>query len=199
VSARLTLIAHAPTAATAAAAFPGDEELDARGVTWCTAARGGLPRARLLLCSPAAACRQTAAALGPDPGLRVEPRIRDWDLGRWRGHTLDEVAAEEPAAVQTWLTEPDAAPHGGEPLTALLTRVDGWLDAVPADGHTAAITHPAVIRAAVLRTVLADAAGFWRIDIAPLTATVLGGRPGRWTLRSTGRPLAGPDRGKDSA
>jgi hypothetical protein len=51
----------------------------------------------------------------------------------------------------------------------------------------------------VLRTVLADPAGFWRIDIAPLTATVLGGRPGRWTLRSTGRPLAGPDRGKDSA
>ena len=37
MSARLTLIAHAPTAATAAAAFPGDEELDARGVTWCTA------------------------------------------------------------------------------------------------------------------------------------------------------------------
>jgi broad specificity phosphatase PhoE len=37
----------------------------------------------------------------------------------------------------------------------------------------------------------APADRFWRIDVAPLTATVLRGAPGRWTLRSTGAPPRG--------
>jgi broad specificity phosphatase PhoE len=189
VSARTTLITSAPTSATSAAAFPPvDEPLDRRGATWAADARGRITGDRAV-CSPALAGRQTAAALGL--AVTIEPRIGDWDLGRWRGHTLDEIAATEPEAVQAWLTDPDAVPHGGESLSGLLARVEQWLDALPADGHTVVITHPAVVRAAVVGTVAAAAPGFWRIDIAPLTATVLRGRPGRWTLRSTGRPLVG--------
>ena len=33
------------------------------------------------------------------------------------------------------------------------------------------------------------------LTVAPLTATVLRGRPGRWTLRSTGQPLVGAPAG----
>jgi broad specificity phosphatase PhoE len=188
VSARLTMVSHAPTAATATAAFAHlDEPLDARGQAWAEAARGRIDRVTGAVCSPALACRQTAAALAVS--ALVEPRIRDWELGSWRGRTFDQVAADDPTAIEAWLTEPGAAPHGGEPLAGLLSRVGDWLAAVPPDGHTAAITHPAVVRAAVISTLSGAAAGFWRIDIAPLTATEFRGGPGRWTLRSTGLPL----------
>ncbi len=197
VSARLTLVSHAPTAATAATAFAReDDPLDGRGHGWADAARGRVGRVTNVVCSPALACRQTATALGLT--AQAEPWIRDWDLGRWRGRTFDQVAADEPTAIEAWLTEPDAAPHGGEPLAALLSRVGDWLSSVPADGHTAAITHPAVVRAGVISTLFGPAAGFWRIDIAPLTATVFRGGPGRWTLRGTGLPLLPRDPNADS-
>jgi broad specificity phosphatase PhoE len=196
VSARLTLVSHAATAATATTAFPADEPLDDRGRAWAgDVGAGRLGRVTRAVRSPAPACRETAEALGL--AAQTDPRLPDWDLGRWRGRAFDEVAAAEPAAVEAWLTDPGAAPHGGEPLTALLTRVERWLHAAPADGHTVAITHPAVVRAAVVTTLAAAAPGFWRLDIAPLTATELRGRPGRWTLRSTGRPLRSADRAAD--
>jgi broad specificity phosphatase PhoE len=91
--------------------------------------------------------------------------------------------------VAAWLADPDAVPHGGEPLTALLARVAGRLAAADGEGHTVAVTHAAVVRAAVVVTLGAPAAGFWRIDVAPLTATVLRGGPGRWTVRGTALPL----------
>lgn len=190
MSTLLTLVTHAPTAATNRAAFADGEPLDDRGLTWANEARGHFVRATRGVRSPAPACRQTAEALDlvtePDPGLR------DWNLGRWRGRTLEQVAAAEPEAVSAWLTDPDATPHGGESLTALLARVGGWLAAVPADGHTVAVTHAAVVRAAVVSTLTAGAAGFWRLDAGPLTATVLRGRPGRWTVRATGTEIRDP-------
>lgn len=192
MSARLTLVSHAPTAATTTASFADDEALDERGTAWAAQARGRLRRVTRTFCAPAPACRQTAAALGL-AAVRDEPLLREWDLGRWRGHTLDHIAAAEPDTVAVWLSTPTAAPHGGEPLIALLDRVAAWLAQVPGDGHTAALTHPAVIRAAILVTLAGAPPGFWRIDIAPLTATVLRGGPGRWTLRTVGHTLTPDD------
>ena len=187
MSARLTLVSHSSTPATVAAAFPADEPLDGRGAAWAAEARGSVARYDRVWCSPSVSCGQTAAALGL--AATTEPLLRDWDLGRWRGRTLDEVAAAEPESLQAWMTVPDQAPHGGEPLSALLERVAGWLGTVPAAGHTVAVTHPAVVRAAVVTVLTAAPQGFWRIDVAPLTGTVLRGGPGRWTVRSTGTPL----------
>lgn len=196
MSGRITLVSHSSTSATKAGAFPDDEPLDARGAAWVADARGSITRATRVLTSPAPAARQTAEALclagTADVEVEAEPLLRDWDLGRWRGRTLDDVAATEPDAVGEWLTIAETAPHGGEPLTGLLARAAGWLAALPGDGHTVAITHPAVVRGVVLAVLHAPAAGFWRIDIAPLTAAVLRGGPGRWTLRATGVRLAAP-------
>lgn len=206
MSARLTLVSASSTAATNTAGFAADEPLDARGGSWAAQARGRITRAARVQCSPAQACRQTAAALDFEErdGLVIggEPLLCDWDMGRWRGRTLDDVAAGEPDAIGSWLTDPDASPHGGETLTDLLARVAHWLREVPEDGHTVAITHAAVIRAAIIVTVSGAPEGFWRIDIAPLTATVLRGRSPRWTLRTTGRPLIprrDPDAPSDAA
>ncbi len=187
MSARLTLVAHAATEATVRAAFPLDESLARRGVAAAQEAAGRLRRVARALRSPATAARETAEALGLTPAVDVG--LADWDLGEWRGHTLDEIAATDPDAVSTWLTVPDAAPHGGETLTALLARVAEWLRAADGDGHTVAVTHAAVVRAAVVTTLGAAPSGFWRLDIAPLTVTVLSGGPSRWTVRGTAVPL----------
>jgi len=77
------------------------------------------------VCSPARAAVETAAALGL--AATVDPGLADWHLGEWRGRALDEIAAAHPAELAAWLAAPDAAPHGGESLTALLARVAGWL------------------------------------------------------------------------
>lgn len=191
VSARLTLVSHSSTSATAAAAFPAGEPLDQRGRSWALAARGLLPRAQRIGSGPAPACRQTCEALGLV--VEVDPMLADWDLGRWRGRTLDEMAAGEPDAVQAWLADPTAAPHGGEPLVGLLARVEAWLTAVPV-GHTIAVIGPALVRAAVVVTLGAPPGSFWQIDVPPLTTTDLRGGPPRWTIRATGVALAGPRR-----
>ena len=71
-------------------------------------------------------------------------------------------------------------------MVGLLTRVRGRLDTLaPTGQHVTAVTHPAVIRAAVLLTLDAPPKSFWRIDIAPLSRTVLHNRGHAWTLRFT--------------
>ncbi len=187
--ARATLLAHAPTAATAGAVFPGDQPLDARGRTWVEAARGAVPRADRVVSAPDRACVETCAGLGLGAGS--DARLGDWDVGEWAGRALDDVAAAHPAAVTAWLTDPDVAPHGGESLAALVARVAAWLAAVPA-GHTLAVCGPAVVRAAVVAVLGAPPSAFWRLDVAPLTRTDLRGGPDRWTVRGTAVPMCRP-------
>ncbi|GAA3102071.1 histidine phosphatase family protein [Streptosporangium carneum] len=176
--ARLLLVCHASTPATARAAFPGDEPLDGNGLRRAGAMApltlpGRAVRAAELRCA------QTAEALGLP--AEPEPLLADCDYGRWSGRTLAEVEAAEPEALATWLTDPAAAPHGGESIVALLGRVAGWLAGLE-PGRTVAVTHAAVIRAAVVHTLGAPAQSFWRVDVAPLARVTLTGRGGRWRL-----------------
>ncbi|MGQ0576309.1 MAG: histidine phosphatase family protein [Pseudonocardia sp.] len=185
---RVTFLTPAPTAATARAAFPADEPLDDRGRAWARAGRGGPGRADHAQRGPERACVETAAALGLDP--IADHGLADWDLGRWAGRTLDDVATEHLDDVRAWLSDPLAAPHGGESLTALLARTQGWLATRP-PGHTLAVCGTAVVRAAVVSVLDAPAAAFWRLDVGPMTRTDLRGGPDRWTVRVTGAELRG--------
>lgn len=186
VSTRVTLVVHAETAATRAAAFPVDEPPTQRGTAAAAAAREHVPRAGELRHAPDRACAGTCAALGLD--AVPDPALRAWDTGRWTGRDLDAVAAAEPTALRAWLAGPAAAPHGGESLQELLERTAAWLAARPG-GHTLAVCGPAVARAAVVHVIGAPPSGFWRVDAGPLTVTDLRGGPDRWTVRATGRPL----------
>ncbi|MDP9844493.1 histidine phosphatase family protein [Streptosporangium lutulentum] len=178
---RLLFVCHASTSATARAAFPGDEPLDERGLRRATGLAREFGRGSAA-CPAEVRCVQTAAALGlrADP----DPLLADCDYGRWSGRTLGEVEAAEPEALASWLGDPAAAPHGGESIAGLLGRVAGWL-AGRAPGRLVAITHPPVIRAAVVHALGAPAAAFWRIDVAPLARVALTGRGGRWQLSYT--------------
>jgi broad specificity phosphatase PhoE len=185
---RLVLVAHASTAATQEARFSRDEPLDARGREMAAAAE--TPRRfDLALRGPEKRCEETATTLGLQAA--AHPSLADLDLSGWRGRTLTSLEAEHPAELGAWLTDPSATPHGGESLSALVDRVSGWLNSLaPGPTRIVAVTHPAVVRAAVLHALGAPLACFWRLDVAPLTQTRLSHHSGRWQLRETGHPLA---------
>ena len=92
-----------------------------------------------------------------------------------------------PADLAVWLTEPTQAPHGGESVVDLIIRVRGWLDSLAGRrGRLVAVTHPSVIRAAILVVLDSPPKSFWRIDVGPASRTVMHFRGHAWTLRSTG-------------
>ncbi|WP_059016592.1 histidine phosphatase family protein [Mycobacterium sp. M26] len=174
---RLTLVSHAMTDAMAAGRFPDDEPLNVLGGKQIDALDDIGPF-DVAVTAPEARTLQTAERLGLD--ARVEHRIADLDVGHWRGRPLEQVPADELAL---WLSRPESNPHGGEAVEALIARVRAWLHDVSATPvRHVAVTHPAVVRAAILVALDAPPKSFWRIDIAPAGRTVLHYR-GRWTLR----------------
>ncbi|OBH87307.1 histidine phosphatase [Mycobacterium scrofulaceum] len=170
---RLVLVSHAMTDAMACARFPLDEPLSDVG-------RGQVKHVGLKpkkhLAAPERRAGETAELLGLDAS--VEPRLADIDYGTWRGQAREAI---DPQDLEVWLTDPGRAPHGGESIVDLIERVAAWVKSV--SQPTVAVTHPAVIRAAVLLALAAPPKSFWRIDIAPVSHTVMHLRDGRWTLR----------------
>jgi len=181
---RLLLVRHASTEAVRSAAFGSDEPLDSRGRE--AAGRLRLPRVDEVLVSPALRARETASCAGLVPTGEAPAEC---DFGRWAGLSLREVAEREPDAVREWMTDPDAAPHGGESLTGLLARVADWL-AVQAtlSGTAVAITHGGVVKACVVAALSAPASAFWRVDVTPLAITELHAHEGRWTVTRVNAP-----------
>ena len=175
---RLTLVCSAPAAGVRPGTFPVDEPAALVGFA------PDLGTIARLLTAPELRARQTAGVIG---AATIEPGLRECDYGIWRGRDLGEIGAADPAGAAAWIADPAAVPHGGEAIAALLERVGGWLDRFDAMGHTVAVTHPAVIRAAIAHVLAAPATAFWRIDIEPLSVTDLRRHAGRWTLRAAGR------------
>jgi broad specificity phosphatase PhoE len=183
MSVRLTLISHASTSAVREVFFPADEPIDSQGHAKAEALAGKLRRIDAAWTSPALRARQTATALQLE--ATVDPALKDIDLGRWIGRSFADVQETEPKEIAAWTSRSDAAPHGGESVVALLERIAGWLDALKRhDVRIVAVTHPAVIRAAVVLAIDAKPISFWRIDIAPLCRVILQGNINNWTLRS---------------
>lgn len=177
---RLTLVSHAMTDAMSAGRFPTDEPLNAVGRRQLATAIDFGPMGFTALSGPEQRCLQTAELLGLHTA--IEPRLADLDCGRWRGDVLGGVL---PADLAVWLTEPTSAPHGGESVVDLMDRVLGWLESVTtSQSRIVAVTHPAVIRAAILLALDAPPKSFWRIDVAPASRTEMHYRGHAWTVRS---------------
>ncbi|GIH28586.1 phosphoglycerate mutase [Acrocarpospora phusangensis] len=131
-------------------------------------------------CGPEERCLGTARWLGL--AAVADPGLRDCDHGRWRGLSLAEVAAAEPEGVRAWLADPGAAPHGGESVAGLIGRMGEWLGALPS-GRVVAVTHPAVVRAALVAALELPAEAYRRVDVPPLGRVELTGFGDRWNLR----------------
>lgn len=137
------------------------------------------------LTGPALRTRQTAEALGCV--ATIDPALQDCDYGRWAGRSLETVQAEEPASLAQWMADPGSASHGGESVVELVSRVGRWLDVQAAtSGAVVAITHAAVIRAAIIHALGAPPRSFGHIDVAPLSVATLSAHNGRWTLTGLG-------------
>ncbi|MGN8114977.1 histidine phosphatase family protein [Labrys sp. 22185] len=178
---RLTLLCHGATPTLRAAGFPLDEALDARGAQAARDLQWRFAKATRILSSPALRARQTAQALGFEP--EINEALRECDHGRWSGLGLEAVAAAEPEALGAWLTDPQACPHGGESIAALIARVGAWLDGERFEGFTLAVTHASVLRAAIIHALGSEPRSFWRIEAAPLARADLRPSARGWSLR----------------
>jgi broad specificity phosphatase PhoE len=186
---RLTLICSGATPAMRKGSFPLDEALEPQSLA--LAATKTLRRADRVWTSPALHARQTAEAMGLQAS--VEPLLSEQDFGRWAGKGFAEVQALDPNGVAAWLGDAEAAPHGGESLADVARRTASFLDdMIRTSGHTIAVTHASVIRAAIVHVLGAPLAACRRIDVEPLSLTDLRSDGHRWMLRSSGIPVAKP-------
>jgi broad specificity phosphatase PhoE len=179
---RLYLLATAPTPAQRLLRFPADESIEP--VDPSVARR---LFARVGVCSavwrgPERRAAETAAALG----LVASPcdDLRTWSAGAWSGQPVAQVAEHDPEGFQAWRTNPDAAPVDGESLNTLIARVKGWARAqTPGAGRVLVIADPAVIRALVVHVLEGGPHTFWRLEVPPLSLSVVQHAHNEWRLR----------------
>lgn len=185
-STRLTLICHARTVAQKLASFPTNESVENSQYTSDTLAMRFASASRLL-CGPELRTQQTAGWFGDQP--QIDQALRDCDWGRWHGQSIKDLQQTEAGALQAWISDPHAAPHGGESMAQLSERVQAWLLSLQGTpGHVVAITHPFVIRAALMQVVQGTVSN--AIDIEPLAAVDLRFN-GIWRLRLPGIDVEG--------
>jgi broad specificity phosphatase PhoE len=172
---RLLVVAHAATPETHASVFgqrgepvPGEvPQLKGRVVSWFS--------------GPERACQTTAARLGGR--AEVIPELRDCDFGEWTGLSLGHVAADDPSGLDAWLRDPSVAPHGGESLADMITRVASPLDEYPwPEGRSVAVVTSLVARALTVRALSASPEAILHIDIGPLGRVSLSRSQRVWRL-----------------
>ncbi|HET6759442.1 MAG TPA: histidine phosphatase family protein, partial [Propionibacteriaceae bacterium] len=105
-------------------------------------------------------------------------------FGSWTGRALADIAFQDAPAVEGWLHDPYAAPHGGESLAELINRVGGVLDDQPwPAGRSVIVVTPLVARAAAVHALGAPPEVIFRIDIAPLGRVLISRSDQIWRLQ----------------
>ncbi|MEU8403539.1 histidine phosphatase family protein [Nonomuraea sp. NPDC048892] len=184
----MLFVRHATTPGMRAARFPAEEDADAADLARAAALGPALAATvAWAWAAPARAARQTAAALGLD--ARIVPALAEADCGRWRGLPYERVAREEPDALASWLSDPHAAPHGGESRAALAIRVAAWLDSVREEPGGVVVCDAGAIRAALGHALGLDPPAAGRIDLAPLSTTELAVTREGWRVAHVNRKV----------
>lgn len=179
---RLTWICHGMTSASRSGRFPLDEPLEEKAIAETRAMAERLQRADRVLTSPALRARQTAEALSL--GALPDSLLADCNYGRWSGMTIADVQTQEPENLLAWMSNPESAPHGGENLKQLAARAAAWMEQQSAlGGHVVAISHAALIRAAILNVLQAPLSSFWLTDVEPVAVVRMTHNGSRWALR----------------
>ena len=169
---RLVFLCHAPTRSMREGGFPDpDEPADPGGLARAEAVVPR-PSPEAVFVAPGRVAADTAAAMGLT--TCVAPALADIDHGAWRGRSLVEVQAAEPEALMGWIMDPSSGAPGGERFLSVQARVSAWMEAQAASDHRIlAITHQAVMRAALAHVLEIPPAAAFRIDIAPLSRLTL--------------------------
>jgi broad specificity phosphatase PhoE len=174
---RLLLVAHAPTAPTPALVFADARE------PYTQAVRRLNGRVASWFSGPEKACQVTTACLGGE--AEPIPKLGECDFGTWTGRTLVDVALQDHRALEIWLRDPHAAPHGGESLADMIKRVARVLDDHPwPQGRSVAVVTPLVARAAAVHALGAPPQVIFHIDLAPLGRLLISRSDQIWRLRA---------------
>jgi probable phosphoglycerate mutase len=198
------LLRHGETVLTAQKRFSGsggaDPALSDKGrwqaerAAQALAARGQVDA---VVTSPLARCRETAAvaaarlaAAAPGAGagasveagveveieVEVEDGLRETDFGAWEGLTFPEVQAKDPAALDAWLSAPDAAPPGGESFDDVTRRVRAAQERLVARhaGRTVlVVSHVTPIKTLLRLALGAPSEALFRMDLAPASLSAV--------------------------
>ncbi len=186
---RLTFLCRGATASNRLSRLSSNEPLLSKETERAARLVRLLPAYDAVSSAPEASARETAAFFSAQPAI-VEP-LRDADYGRWNGRSVAEIAAENPGDFQTWLSDPAAAPHGGESFEEVRGRCLSWLDGQHGlGGHRLAVAHAVILKVVLAHVLDAPLPAIWRTDVEPLGALTLTSNGKRWALRSFGSPLA---------
>lgn len=136
----------------------------------------------LVVTSPVRRTRETAAVLVEQLGSAaahepvVEDAFAEMEFGSWDGLTYAEVHEQHPDDLAAWLGDADSAPHGGESLAGVRTRVLEGRDRLLAEhaGRTVVVvSHVTPIMVLVADAVGASLEAAYRMELAPASVTVL--------------------------
>ena len=159
--------------------------------------REWLPEADGVLSSDLVRCtalaRPLAAALGLP--LRVEPALREQDMGAWEGRTWSSLTEEDVAGVRAYWTDyVGTTPPGGESFGAFAERVDAWFSAHWAElrgRRWLVVCHVGVARAVLCRLLGLEWGEALRFAPVPASHTWLQVAEAGAVLQSLGeRPFA---------
>ncbi len=152
----VALIRHGPTEWNESGRFQGstDLPLSERGRGHARAIARALAghRVRKVYSSDLRRARETAQVIADAYGVPLvdDPRLREFDFGRWEGLTWDEILAEDPELAR----RPRSAaryyrPAGGESFESVRGRVRAFLDDViaKAESPVAVVTHAGALHA----------------------------------------------------
>jgi broad specificity phosphatase PhoE len=131
-----------------------------------------------LLSSPLQRALQTAEIIGETHKLDVarDPRLVDFQLGKWTGMTYAEVSAN--AEYQKFLLQPESERiPGGESLEDIRRRAVAGVEQALRDNPTgdaiAIVTHAGIIRVLLTHYMGSPPANYHRVRVSPGSLTIL--------------------------
>jgi probable phosphoglycerate mutase len=158
-SSRLIVARHGRTAWNEAGRYQGhaDIPIDALGAQQALALVAALAPVEpaCIVVSDLMRTRQTAAPLAAATGieLRIDPRLREIDVGAWEGLTREQAAVRFPDEFRRWDAGEDLPRGGGETRAAAAARgadaLADHLGAAPADAVVVVVSHGMVLSLAV--------------------------------------------------
>lgn len=117
---------------------------------------------------------ETARLALPGTALETDTRLRELHFGAWEGKRWEEVAEDDPEALNAWYADPYRnIPTGGETYAALCARVAAWLDTLPKTGRVVAFTHGGPIRSLLYGLTGVPEEQRWRFELGPASLTKL--------------------------
>ena len=136
-----------------------------------------------VVASPVRRTRESADILGDLLGRPVEeePGFAEMEFGVWDGLTFPEVGERDPKGLETWLTDLDHAPEGGESFRTVEARVLAALDRVRDAHHgrtVVVVSHVTPIKILVGRALGAPLEGVFNMELSPASVSVVSYYPG---------------------